>query len=183
MRCFGSAISGRPRRRVGRLCRRCSRPAPAQPLPWRCNRLSQNTRGGSPSFARQLLDHVRPDVPWLVPDLSDLCAAKSLVSATAIVGDREIAIEEAVDLTALELLDLQRRIHGDWSALTWLCWCVGLAAVTMPAWVTAPADFGKAYAMLTNRAHDHVHVDTAAMMRCLTDTAARSPWQEDLRES
>jgi hypothetical protein len=97
----------------------------------------------------------------MVPDLVDLLRGEELE------GD------EVVDLTALELLDLQRYVHADWSALTWLCWSAGLREVAMPTTVSAPADFGKAYLMLQTD-----EPQTAAMMRWLTDASVTSPWQE-----
>ncbi len=88
-------------------------------------------------------------------DTGDTAPASNAATPEAI----EIAVDETQGLPAgattlmpiLPILPILRQARADWSALTWLCWAVGLDAPGLPDEIRPPPAFGSAAMMTMER--------------------------------
>ncbi len=107
----------------------------------------------------RLLEVMAPDAPGMVPDLTHLLpdGPVELRSWSFEVADPDDPDDpDVVDVD--ETLDddtappsLLRWARGDWAALCWLCWAVGLDEVGLPAELAPRADYGQACGMVAHR--------------------------------
>jgi len=89
--------------------------------------------------------------PWLIRKNVEMEAEFLFVPKDQVqeIAQREGAIP--FDVEGMELPGLLRAARAEWSALTWLCWSVGLDRVALPAALSPPPDFGKACGMSVER--------------------------------
>jgi hypothetical protein len=107
---------------------------------------------------RELLTRIRPEVRWMVPDVSTLLqGAKVMLEQTSFTSTNEdgqptlVQIEEDLKVEGLDIPHLMRLARAEWSALTWLCWACGQSGVQLPGEVAPPADYGQAAGMAQQR--------------------------------
>ncbi|MBL8949679.1 MAG: thiol reductase thioredoxin [Myxococcaceae bacterium] len=106
----------------------------------------------------ELLTRMKPDVRWMVPDVSSfLKGAKVTLETTSFTvkddegEETEVEIDENLEVEGFDVPRLMRIARAEWGALTWLCWAAGLTKVAMPIKVAAPADYGQAAGMSQQR--------------------------------
>ena len=106
----------------------------------------------------ELLTRIQPSVRWMVPDVSALLkGAKVKLSKSSFTAkdddgeDREIEIDEDLNVEGFDIPRLMRVARAEWCALTWLCWGCGLNKIGMPIKVQGPADYGQAAGMAQQR--------------------------------
>jgi hypothetical protein len=107
---------------------------------------------------RELLSRIKPEVRWMVPDVSHLLkGAKVTLEETSFTSTDDdgqqtlVQIAEDLKVDGLDIPHLMRLARAEWSALTWLCWACGSSKLSMPSAVTAPPEYGLAAGMAQQR--------------------------------
>jgi antitoxin component YwqK of YwqJK toxin-antitoxin module len=120
-------------------------------------RLAATTSDGSPPA-------------WAPPDLSavlpggpvELRQTEATIEDEGADGTTElttVAIDESLSVDGATVPVLMRLARASWTALTWLCWSVGLDAVAQPTELAPRAEYPRALAMALTRAfraHDAI---------------------------
>lgn len=110
-------------------------------------RLAPAAREPSPAW-------LPPDTSWLLPH-----GPLELGVSTATITDEtddgpemsEVEIDERLETAGLGVPALMRRARADWTALTWLCWSIGLDRLAWPERVVPSPNFGAAADRATTR--------------------------------
>jgi hypothetical protein len=106
---------------------------------------------------KELLSRVKPETRWMLPDVSALLkGAKVMLEQTSFKKtedgeEKDIAIDESIDVDGWDIPRLMRMARDEWACLTWLCWACGQTKVSLPIKVAPPKEFGQAAGMSQQR--------------------------------
>lgn len=106
----------------------------------------------------RLIELAGANVRWMIPDLSALLPQGPFELQTYSIemtdGDGEpytVSIDETLSPQNWQIPELLKYARGEWNALCWLCWSVGMNHVGLPSEITPRRDMGEAAGMSAQR--------------------------------